>query len=85
MALDGASLKAKMKSTIEAGLAKNFPEVSATAQYGGVSKEMWTKIADAISGIALDIVADITSKAEVPPGIPVDPSKGMTVGPGKVT
>lgn len=91
MSLVGPAMKAKFKKTIEAGLAKNFPDVSGTAEYGGVSKEMWTKIADAISDIALDIVEEITTKAEVAPGIAVTTQggpaaqAGQTVAPGKIT
>lgn len=90
MPLVGASMKAKFKKTIEAGLAKNFPEVSGTAEYGGVSKEMWSKIADAVSDIAMDIVEEITTNAQVVPGIPVATTggpaaqTGATIAPGSI-
>lgn len=86
MPMVAAGLKAKMKSTIEAGLAKNFPDVSGTAQYGGVSKEMWTKIADAISDIAADIVLEIQTNAQVLPGIPTagGPTNQSTIAPGQI-
>lgn len=90
MALDRDKLKAKMKQSIEAGMARNFGGVAGTASYGGVSKEQWQKIADAISDIALDVVDAIQKEAEVAPGIPVTtaggPSNqaGATVAPGKI-
>ena len=90
MPLVSASMKAKFKKRIEAGLAKNFPEVAATGEYGGVSKEMWSKIADAISDIAMDIVDEIQTNAEVTPGIAVATAggpaaqTGATIAPGKI-
>ncbi len=90
MPLVAPAMKAKFKKSIEAGLAKNFPEVAGTAEYGGVSKEMWTKIADAISDIAMDIVEEITTNAEVVAGIAVATTggpaaqTGATIAPGKI-
>jgi hypothetical protein len=90
MPLQSAAMKAKFKKRIEASLARNFPEVGATAEYGGVSKEMWSRIADAISDVAMDIVDEIQTNAEVTPGIPVATAgspaahTGITTAPGKI-
>lgn len=88
--LDKDKLKAKMKQSIKAGMARNFGGVSATAGYAGVSAEQWDRIADAISDIALDVVEAIQKDAEVVAGIPVvvtgGPSTqaGATMTPGKI-
>lgn len=81
MPLVGAAMKAKFKKTIEAGLAKNFPNEP---------KESWGQLADAISDIAMDIVEEITTNAEVSPGISVATTggpaaqSGATIAPGKI-
>jgi uncharacterized lipoprotein YajG len=91
MALVGPALKAKMKKSIEDGLAREFGDVSATEGYGGVSKAQWSKIASAISDIALDIVEEITTKAQVDAGISVATAgspaahTGATISPGKIS
>jgi len=90
MPLIANAMKAKFKKSIEDGLARNFQQVSSTAEYGGVSKEMWSKIADAISDIALDIVEEITTNAQVVPGIAVATTggpaaqTGATIAPGSI-
>jgi hypothetical protein len=83
MPLSGTGLKAKMSTSIKAGLARNFGDVSSTAGYAGISAQQWEKIADAVSDIALDIVTAITTEALVNPGIPT-PS-GPTTGPGTIS
>lgn len=86
MALNGAALKAKMATSIKAGLARNFSDVSSTAGYGAISEAQWVKIADAVSDIALDIVLAITTQAQVAPGIPTagGPTNQVTVAPGQI-
>ena len=84
MPMDPVALKAKMKTTIQAGLAKNFGDVSGTSGYGSISAAQWEKIADAVSGIAADIVTEITTNAEVLPGIAITPIVGPTIGTGQI-
>lgn len=91
MAMQPDALKAKMKERIYNGLKKEFSSAAGQgANYTPIADEHWAKIAEAISGVALDIVLEITQNAQVVPGIPVatvgGPSAqaGTTVGPGKV-
>lgn len=86
MALNPAAMKALMTTSIEAGLARNFGDVSGTAGYAGISQAQWAKIADSISDIALVIVAQLTTVAQVAPGIPTagGPTSQVTVAPGKI-
>jgi hypothetical protein len=87
MPMDASGLKSKIKQTIINGFKKEFSDVGGD---GGLSQKQWTKIAEAISGIAMDIVAEIQSNAEVDLNIPVmtvgSPAaqSGQSVGPGKI-
>lgn len=89
--LDRDKLKAKMKQSIKAGLARNFGAVSGTPGYAPVSSDYWDKLADAISDIAIDVVDALQKDAEVVAGIPVatagGPSNqaGTTTAPGKIS
>jgi len=86
MALVATEMKAAMKAAIVAGLAREFAAVSSTDGYAGISMEQWTKLADAISDIALVVVLELTTKAQVAPGIPTagSPAAQVTVGPGQI-
>jgi len=89
MPLVGAKLKNKMKETLEKSLKEKFAK---DAKDNDKATEMWTKMADAISEIAVDIVTAIQQDAEVAPGIqilvnPGIPTAGsaaaqVTTGPG---
>ena len=75
--MSASALKAKMKTTIMNGL---------KAQFGGEiadATKQWESIAEAISGIAADIVTEITTNAQVNPGIPT--ATGPTIGPGTIS
>lgn len=91
MPLISSSLKAKFKDTIFQGLKREFrSELSRGEKYSPIGEEMLMKIASAVSDIAVDIVTEIQSNAQVVPGIPVatvgSPSaqSGATTGPGKI-
>ncbi len=80
-------LKAKLKSRIYNGLKAQFnPETSPANNYNPEADAMWEKMAEAISGIATDIVMEIVQNAEVAPGIPTvgSPVNQTTVAPGKI-
>lgn len=84
MAMNPSGLKSKLKSTIYDGLKAQFGPAAATGKnYTPISDAQWEKLAEAISGIAADIVTEIKSNAEVKQGIPTDGSK--TVAPGKIS
>lgn len=85
--MDPAALKAKFKATIHAGLKAQFSSAAgAAAGYSTIADAQWEKVAEAISGIALDIITEITTNAQVPAGIPTagSPSAQVTVAPGKI-
>jgi hypothetical protein len=87
MAMNPAGLKAKMKMTIYNGLKAGFAAAAAQGtNYTPVADAQWQIMAEAISGIALDIVLEITTKATVLPGIPTagGPTNQTTVAPGKI-
>jgi len=94
MPMNPSALKAKMKQTIYNGLKAQFSSTAAKGTgFTGVADEQWQKVAEAISGIAADIVMEITMNAQVMPGIQVvgvgggvpGPVQGSTVAPGKIT
>ena len=91
MPLVSASIKAKFKDTIYAGLKREFsPALSKGDGYPGVADEFLMKLASAISDIAADIVDERHSNAQIAPGIPVATAgspaaqTGATTGPGKI-
>lgn len=87
MAMKPNDLKEKFKQTIINGLKAQF---GGSIPQGGDAQENWAKMAEAISGIAADIVAEITSNAEVVPGVTVSTvgspmaQTGPTTAPGKI-
>lgn len=88
MAMDPAGLKSKMKERIYNGLKSQFSSSAGTAdEYSAVADAQWQKMAEAISGIAADIVMEITQNASVLPGIPTagGPAAQATVAPGKIS
>ena len=88
MPMQPAALKSKMKETIYNGLKAQFGgEVSKGTNYQSAADPMWEKMAEAISGIAADIVMEIVSNAQVMPGIPTagGPASQATVAPGKIS
>lgn len=85
MPMNPAGLKSKMKATIYNGLKAQFGGDAAQGNpYTPTADAQWQKMAEAISGIAADIVMEIVSNAQVNPGIPT-PAGGPTVAPGKIT
>lgn len=88
MAMQPDALKSKMKETIYNGLKAQFGgEASKGQAYTPEADAMWNKMAESISGIAADIVMEITQNAQVNPGIPTagGPTNQVTVAPGKIT
>jgi hypothetical protein len=82
-----AALKSKMKETIYNGLKAQFGgDAAQGTNYTPVADAQWQKMAEAISGIAADIIMEITSNAQVLPGIPTagGPTNQATVAPGKI-
>lgn len=87
MPMQPAALKAKLKATIHDGLKAQFGgDASKGADYMAIADAQWEKMAEAISGIALDIVMEITTNAMVLPGIPTagSPAAQVTVAPGQI-
>jgi hypothetical protein len=86
MAMAPAALKSKMKATIYNGLKAAFSGETGKASGFPEADPMWEKLAEAISGIAIDIVMEIVSNAQVLPGIPTagGPVSQATVAPGKI-
>jgi hypothetical protein len=88
MPMDPAGLKSKIKATVYNGLKSQFSSSAGQGNaYTPVSDAQWNKMAEAISGIAMDIVAEIQSNAMVLPGIPTagGPTNQATVAPGKIS
>jgi hypothetical protein len=87
MAMQPDALKAKMKDTIYNGLKAQFGSAAGKgANYTPIADAQWQAMAEAISGIAADIVMEITTNATVLPGIPTagSPAAQVTVGPGQI-
>lgn len=92
MPLVAVKLKNKMKDTLEKSLKAKFAK---EAKDNDKASEMWTKMAEAISEIAVDIVSAIQQDAEVAPGIQViinpgiptagSPAAQVTTAPGNGT
>lgn len=88
MPMQPAALKSKMKETIYNGLKAQFSSSAGQGQaYSPIADEQWMKMAEAISGIAADIVMEIVQNAQVLPGIPTagSPAAQVTVAPGKIS
>lgn len=87
MPMQPAALKSKMKETIYNGLKAQFGSSAGEGQdYSPIVDAQWHKMAEAISGIAADIIMEITSNAQVLPGIPTagGPASQTTVAPGQI-
>lgn len=85
--MNPAALKAKMKETIYNGLKAQFSSEASQGQaYNPIADAQWQKMAESISGIAMDIVAEITQNAQVAAGIPTagSPVAQVTVATGKI-
>jgi hypothetical protein len=86
-------MKAKFQSRIEAGLQRVFSQAASQGQgYSSIAQQQWMMLADAISDIAMDVVIELTTNAEVVAGQSVvgvgggipGPVTGTTVSPGKI-
>ena len=85
--MNPAALKAKMKETIYNGLKAQFSSEASQGQaYSPIADAQWQKMAESISGIAMDIVEEITKNAQVAAGIPTagSPVAQITVATGKI-
>ena len=88
MPMQPSALKAKMKETIYNGLKSQFGSDAGKADgYDPVADANWNKMAEAISAIAADIITEITTNAQVNPGIPTagGPAAQATVAPGTIS
>jgi len=94
MPMQPSALKSKIKQTIYNGLKSQFGSSTAKGdKYTPIADENWEKLAEAISGIAMDIITEIVQNAQVMPGIQIvgvgggvpGPVQGSTVSPGKIT
>jgi hypothetical protein len=88
MPMDPAGLKSKMKERIYNGLKAEFGSSAGEGEaYSPIADAQWQKMANAISGIAADIVMEITTNAMVNPGIPTagSPVAQVTVAPGTIS
>lgn len=88
MPMNPSALKTKMKDRIYNGLKAQFGgDVAEGTNYTPVADAQWLKLAEAISGIAADIVMEITTNAQVNSGIPTagSPTNQTTVAPGTIS
>ena len=88
MPMDPSRLKSKLEQRIYNGFKAEFSaSASKGTAYTSVADEQWLKMAKAISGIAADIILEITQNAMVQPGVPTagGPSSQATVAPGKIS
>jgi hypothetical protein len=87
MPLVASAMKARFKKTIHDGLKRVFSaEASQGTDYLPIADAQWEKVADAISDIAMDIVTEMTTNAQVAPGIVTagSPTSHVSVSPGKI-
>lgn len=91
MPMNPANLKSKIKERVYNGLKSQFGSSASKGKgYSSVADENWKKIAEAISGIAVDIIMEISQNAEVMPGAqvvgagPTGPISGSTVTASKI-
>lgn len=93
MPLIGPAIKSKFKKRIYDGLKKEFGSAASKGKdFPAVADEFWLKLAEAISGIAEDMVDEIQTNAMVLPGQSVvgagggvpGPMSGTTVSPGQI-
>jgi hypothetical protein len=92
MALNASDMKAAFQARIYAGLQRVFgPEASEGTNYSPEAQKQWRMMADAISDLAMDLVTQIQTNAQVIPGIQVvgtsvtgGPVTATTVTPGTI-
>lgn len=84
MAMSPSGLKSNMSARILASLEREFADVMSTPGYSSEVQAQWQKLANALSDIAMDIVTEITSNAEVNPGIAVT-NGNVTTSPGTIS
>jgi hypothetical protein len=87
MPLEANAMKAKFKDRIYQGLKREFQsEISKGKDFQPDAEKMLLKIASAVSDIAMDIVQELQTNAQVAPGQAVVTSMGpgSTVSPGKI-
>ena len=93
MPLVATAMKAAFEVRIQAGLQRVFSAAASQGQgYDAIAQQQWMMLADAISDIAMDIVIQITTEAQVVPGQQVvgvgggipGPVTGATVSPGSI-
>ena len=91
MPLVPTAIKAKFKDRIFQGLKREFsPEASKAGGYQPLAEDMLLRLANAISDIAIDLVEEIKTNAQVVPGqavagsSPSGPVVGATSAPGKI-
>jgi hypothetical protein len=83
MAMNPTALKAAIKTKVYNGLVAGYgAAVAQGTNYTPVADAQWMILAEAISGIAFDIVTEITTNATVLPGIPTN--TGATTGTGQI-
>ena len=84
--LESSVMKALMQARIHAGLKRVYIQyVDQGTNYPPIADEMWELLADAISDIAIDIVNQIQTEAEVVPGIAVTVTGNATTQSGQPT
>ena len=79
MPLSGPTMKAAMKTAIVAGLTREF----ANGNTSPTITQSFDQLADALSDIALVVVQQIQTNAQVNPGTTLLPDG--TVGPGTIS
>lgn len=91
MPLVASEIKQKFQSRIYAGLQRVFgSEAAEGTNYSPEAERQWQMMADAISDIAMDLVTEIQTNAEVVPGQAVvtngsaTTQAGTTISPGKI-
>lgn len=91
MPMNPSALKSKFKTTIYNGLKSQFGGAASKGKdYNKEADEQWQKMAEAISGIAADIILELQTNAQVMPGIAVATAgspaaqTGATTAPGKI-
>ncbi len=87
MPLEASSMKAKFKDRIFQSLKREFQsEISKGTGFQPEAEKMLLKIASAVSDIAMDIVQELQTNAQVAPGQAVVTSMGpgSTVSPGRI-
>ena len=91
MALSSSSMRSLFYNRIYNNLRDKFgPAVQVSAGYPPIADEYWQKLASCIADIAIDLVSEIKTNAQVQQGIDVKvsgssgDSVGSTVAPGRI-